>query len=348
MQKGAFSAIVVIAICCIASCGKKAVDAVPAGDVATNGAAPKDPSPPTHSNTDAAPAAEKPSPAPVAAPSGALFAQALDLDGDGTEERVTVGAQGIVVGEAKMSLDKTFSALVETEMKMANKELEVRIVDFNPSKPGQQVALVVDNGEDDRTWAVFTYKDKAIHSAGEVSGSNIRIADGVLQSHGGNCGVTHKRHWALRQNKLELIHDEKSGTHDPGKCAACPFVYAGREQGQMALQGEILRELRRQDLEQTQSLSLRRMSGCSERLWVRLAEEKPEVTHLDSVFIEVGGRKIAPETCLGGDKPYCSDDGTYLRLGQGEDLTLEFVLPEDKRCAVPTLIANGFYVPTGL
>jgi hypothetical protein len=101
-------------------------------------------------------------------------------------------------------------------------------------------------------------------------------------------------------------------------------------------------------LEATQTLALSAES-CDRRVWVRLAEEKPETTFLDAVYLRAGGTAVPAASCDAshGDAlpPYCADDGRYHTLRTGESLLLLFELPDGSPCRNLELVADGFYRP---
>lgn len=138
--------------------------------------------------------------------------------------------------------------------------------------------------------------------------------------------------------------------------AACPLVYAGVADQPLTLRGEILRYLREPALERTQRLALSPAPSsvnCSGPIKVRLSEEKPEVTFLDAIYLEVDGIRHDARACSdradGADQvAYCQDDGVYTRLSRGATLDLIFDLKgvvDTASCQRVDLVADGFYMP---
>jgi hypothetical protein len=122
--------------------------------------------------------------------------------------------------------------------------------------------------------------------------------------------------------------------------AACPFVYSLA--GAPVFEGEILRNLDQRGLEQDDALSIStRQCGAVARL--RIAEEKDEITFLDSVSLFVDGVELSPMACRSRNAPYCVNDGRPLRLAQGHHLDLAFAIPPGSRCSKVELVANGHY-----
>ena len=123
--------------------------------------------------------------------------------------------------------------------------------------------------------------------------------------------------------------------------AAGPFVYRLGD-GEPQLLGEILRNVRGAAAATVQSLAV---EGRGEgRVEVRLSEQKPEVTYLDEVFLEVDGVRVEPQACRAAAAPaYCAADGRNHLMGEGDALDLQFVTPPH---AAARLVARGYYVPT--
>ncbi len=126
--------------------------------------------------------------------------------------------------------------------------------------------------------------------------------------------------------------------------AACPFVYLLGE-GAPVRVGEILRNLRGPRAHSLQSLPLPPLAGRGRWLRLRLAEEKPEATYLDEVYLEADGTRIPPQACTRGtsEPQYCEADRRFWTLGPGEVLELSFHLPPKVHRLA--LWARGYYVP---
>lgn len=105
--------------------------------------------------------------------------------------------------------------------------------------------------------------------------------------------------------------------------------------------GEILRNVRGRDAYTTQSLRLPPVTNRPLRL--RIAEEKPEITYLDAVWMSVDGARVSPRECEGSVLPlWCAADGKPFRLAEGHAIELTFdVMGEHLE-----LMATGYYVPT--
>jgi len=132
-------------------------------------------------------------------------------------------------------------------------------------------------------------------------------------------------------------------------CAACPYVYTRQADGSYLKEGEILRELRRPALETVQSLVLRTPVKPGQTFTVQLREEKRETTYLDTVWLDLCGTKILPNTCGPARKAhrlnYCDADNIYDVFKLGESRELSFDIPVSTTCDSALLFAEGYYVP---
>ncbi len=111
--------------------------------------------------------------------------------------------------------------------------------------------------------------------------------------------------------------------------AACPYVDVVTDDGVQRV-GEILRWIRNEPA--TQGLALPILHG--DTAIIRLSEEKPETTYLDSVWLELDGERVDPDVSL-------AMDGRYEVLRNGESLELQFPLRPHTQAR---LVAVGYYV----
>lgn len=258
----------------------------------------------------------------------------VDLDGDGSDETVSVSKSEIVVGAAKVSLDV---------------DARVFLLDLNPQKPKQQILVAAYGEEDSVQSTVYEYKGGKLRAAGSFyGGGEPEAKGGLLVSNQWNCTQRDGRAfsfdvvqtWALRKGKLVKLSEKKGKEKDIGEfCPACPFVYVATDQG-WRYTGEILRSLVGASMETTQSLRLPLAAVRDGVVRVKLAEEKREISFVDDIHLEVDGQAIAPQVC-----PFCERAGDRLRLAEGESLELRFVLPPDSSPASIKLVARGYYLP---
>jgi hypothetical protein len=123
--------------------------------------------------------------------------------------------------------------------------------------------------------------------------------------------------------------------------AACPFVYVVDANGEARVIGEVLRYVRGAAAYTLQSLDLPEPTAST--LVVRISEEKPEVTYLDEVYVEIGGVRHEPRACATTEPPaYCVADHVPYVLREGQSLDLELDVTATGAAAV---FARGYYVP---
>lgn len=134
--------------------------------------------------------------------------------------------------------------------------------------------------------------------------------------------------------------------------AACPFVYEQLADGSQHFHGEVLRNLRYSDVEQWQPLALTAPAGRSERIVLRIVEEKAETTYLDALALEVGGEQLLPDACLDPGHAQatalhavCANDGNKVQLRRGQAIEVQFTVPASLATAPHRLWANGYYLP---
>ncbi len=126
-----------------------------------------------------------------------------------------------------------------------------------------------------------------------------------------------------------------------GGFAACPFVVVRavvKNEVRWLERGEILRNLRGPATEARQSV---RLPVTQRALTVRVEERKNEVTYLDDVYVELGGRRLRPVNCPRA--PFCRDDEIYARVEPGEFVVLDFEVPASWVGHDVSLFAEGHY-----
>lgn len=141
---------------------------------------------------------------------------------------------------------------------------------------------------------------------------------------------------------MAVVDREDTGdTYPCNELAACPYVDVVHADGSTQEMGEILRWLHAEDLHDTQTLDLGDVEAG--RLVVRLREDKPEVTHLFEVHVEVDGVPLDPLDCGADDAPrYCGGDQEHI-LREGERIDVVFDVPTAGHAV---LSATGYYIPT--
>jgi hypothetical protein len=287
-------------------------------------------------------------PAAAAPSAGKLLTLEADLDGDGKAETITLDKDGTLMaglGEIKPAYDEADGP--------AHTKLE--IVSLGGKRKGIYLTTEREEGEDppDRH-QVFVYKPGSLARAyNEVHDDHIKwskLGTGrYVEAGWAACEPASQKAkkpvtraptqiltLKLDAKGTKLVTARKNGP-DIVKCdelAACPFVYEVVG-GEPVLIGEILRNVRHESA--LQALSL----GNGGRTTIRLAEEKPEITFVDEIYLEVDGQRIKPKACAHVTLPYCEADGMSTAMMQGDSLELEFEAPHGVR----HLWARGYYNP---
>ncbi|MBS1118229.1 MAG: hypothetical protein H6Q90_457 [Deltaproteobacteria bacterium] len=288
-----------------------------------------------------------------------LMATEADVDGKPGTELIalrTDGTLSIGAANTKIELVKYDSSVNEDW----RDELRLKVVPLGSGRRGVLFSAPGDEPEDPplryRVFVVTggsirTVLDEALPTYG---GDGLRFAPdgGATYTESGWTACTRAKHAAAVP--LDKITFRLDGTGDRmvevsrvptairQKCdelAACPFVYVVDSTGTRRM-GEILRNLRGASAATLQSLAV---TAGTATTTIRIAEEKPEVTFLDEVYLEVDGLRIAPRSCSTAVPPaYCVADGRPYVMRQGDVLDLEF--PGHGGAA--SLFARGYYIPT--
>lgn len=287
-----------------------------------------------------------------------------DVDGDGTAEPVEVRSNGMLrVGglTAPLPLERIddpdyFQSQVRVSVEKLDGAHRVVVV-ATPTEgledpPPRYRVFVIEGG------ALAAIYDDAI--AGEA----LRFpGDGTMRYDEGAWTACERAHYPPvpvgidevvldrgADGRLAIKGQHASGrTFDCNNLAACPFVYAVDAHGAHRL-GEVLRNLRGADAYALQSLAVPdglagAASDATDAIAIRISEEKPEVTFLDEVYVDVGGVRVEPRACSTAAPPaYCAADGVPYVLREGDVLDLDFAATVDGPTAV---FARGYYVPGG-
>jgi hypothetical protein len=122
---------------------------------------------------------------------------------------------------------------------------------------------------------------------------------------------------------------------------ACPWLYVFDGED-FERRTEILRDLRGPENEQTETTALGPITAVDGFITIRIAEEKEEITYLDSLALLIDGETIYAEA----QPIVLTDDGDYLTLSQGESVELRFPVPASFADGDGvSVVANGYYVP---
>lgn len=331
-------------------------------------------------NPPGSPAVEAPPPqvAPpeVSAPPVAVLAELQgDLDGDGVSETITIDAAGNLRAGA-WSTEVTIHRPPRTEAEATPEDgvRAFRLIDLDHDDAAREILLVQfapDSEDPPPESRVFGVVGGALREVwlglGETARDQIRFpGDGTIlreENPWDACVADRSRRelvvFAMDAATGQYVERERRPLTDArgrprpdarvrcDELAACPFVY--RLEGDRALRmGEILRDLRGADAYARQTLALGGVDA-SRVLRVRVSEEKPETTFLDSISLEVEGEEILPVACASvAPRPaYCEADHVMHVLEVGQALDLTFEIPRVSGRARANLVASGYYVPNG-
>jgi hypothetical protein len=121
---------------------------------------------------------------------------------------------------------------------------------------------------------------------------------------------------------------------------ACPWVYVFNGHT-FERRSEVLRNLESKTLEATQRQALGPLPVENGVIRLQIREEKPEVTYLDALYLEVGGMPVWPDAGL-----LAAVDQRYLVLRQGDGYELTFdvaALAGDAASVEATAVSTGYY-----
>lgn len=124
---------------------------------------------------------------------------------------------------------------------------------------------------------------------------------------------------------------------------ACPWVYVFNGQT-FERRTEILRNLKSKALETTQRHNLGSAPVQDGVVRLQIREEKPEITYLDLLYLEVKGKPVWPDVKL-----LTGVDGHYLVLQPGDIYELTFDVSAVAGGSAPveaTIVSAGYYIST--
>ncbi|MEW5959534.1 MAG: hypothetical protein AB1801_17555 [Chloroflexota bacterium] len=126
---------------------------------------------------------------------------------------------------------------------------------------------------------------------------------------------------------------------------ACPWVYVFNGTA-FERRSEILRHLNSKSLETMQRRPLGPTPVQDGVIRLQIREEKPETTHLDALYLEVGGLPVWPDAGLPQAGLLSHVDGQYLILRQGDSYELSFdvsALAGDRASVEIVIVSAGYY-----
>jgi hypothetical protein len=260
-----------------------------------------------------------------------------DLDGDGKEENIRLTTTRIFVNDA---------AFVHRLDPHSAHAMKVKVIDLDTSDSSFELLVsnyyyegngsrrVVHKG--DKGWQMsekFNWHDGSVKIEGK----------GDLRMYSGECGQKRTEIYGMKNGAFVLKSKKVKGRFREDRCSACPYVYV-RDQGHWQYQGEILRNLRSADLEDTHELHLGRRQGL---VHVRLAERKAETTFVDTMelvarYDDGTEESLLADTCSKNDSAWCKLDQLHYRVEPGEEIEVSVTLD---RSAELLMRVRGYYLP---
>jgi hypothetical protein len=256
----------------------------------------------------------------------------VDLNADGTEETLIVSTTTesliLIVGDSRVSF--------VFDQEWGGSLCKLQLINIDESNKSKQIYAQNCDDYNDPKSIVVAFDGKSLKS-NTLPWITSFPGDGTFLQKSGGCGQEHTTTYRLKGNKVTKISTKTKGTFNEDECVACPFVYIDGK-----YKGEILRYLNHPSLEKTQSLPLgRRFNSTS--FTVTISEEKPEITHLNAIWIVQNGQKILPKQCDTKQPEFCSIDRNYYRMERGDSIELDFELLDAN--SPVELWGHGYYVP---
>ncbi len=298
-------------------------------------------------------------PAPAATSPGPTTVRSrvfVDLDGDRQEEQLSLigpprDEEGFYFPGRSTGLGTSLGLCRRCTLEIESRTITtgmpieggvVDIVDVDPRNARHELVIVTRGSDDEDPPLVFRllwFDGSGTHIETLGSGSLGLAGAGRIVVQHDDCFTETTTRYRLGAT---LVRESQRTVDNPhaDECAACPYVYV-QEGTELVYRGEILRDLRRAELQARQDLALGEVSAVARDgvIVVEIREEKVEVTFLDAVQLEVDGVAYSPRDCAGA---HCSADHVYTQLARGESLRLEFDVDAQGEAQ---LVADGYYVP---
>jgi hypothetical protein len=286
-----------------------------------------------------------------------LLATSGDVDGAAGAESIQLRSNGLVVAGARsapapidrisdMSYWKDASQLLVVELDTGVRAVYLITPTEGIEDPPERHRLFVVDGD-----ALRQVLDDVV----STPRTGLRFpGDGTARYDEGAWGACERRGYPqvpVPIDEIVLAADasgtlRESGRRSTGKTfdcenlAACPYVYVVDAAGARRV-GEVLRNVRGEAAYTLQSLDL--PAPTASAMTIRIAEEKPEITYLDEVYVEIDGVRHAPRACAAEAPPaYCAADHVPYVMREGDALDLELDVAIDGAAAI---FARGYYIP---
>jgi len=166
----------------------------------------------------------------------------------------------------------------------------------------------------------------------------LRLFGYVIRSDGGRVNVDEKQTGSLADVYDADIDIDDSGAVELILAVACPWVWVTDDGVTWQRRVEIIQNLNTRAKEGHQRVSLGRVRIIDGQVRLQVREEKSEISYLDAVALEVGGRVIAAEL-----EDLGAADGAYRVLRLGDRLELRFEV-EERGVVDAWVHATGYYV----
>jgi hypothetical protein len=135
--------------------------------------------------------------------------------------------------------------------------------------------------------------------------------------------------------ELDLHEAELTDTFP---CISCPYLYVWDGTGYVP-RGQVLRDIRSPAAEREERTPIQAIV-VGKAIRLRLAEEEDEVSHVNALLLEVGGKLVAPDVSA-----LATADKSYGELHTGESVELRYAVDLPDGPVPVTVVATGYYVP---
>ena len=260
-----------------------------------------------------------------------------DLDGDGTEEKIRLTTTRVFVDDA---------AFVHRLDPYSASSMKVKVIDLDTSDSFLELLVSNYYYEGNGSRRVVYKRDKGWQMSEKFNwhdGAVTIEGKGEIRMYSGECGQKRTEIYGMKKGAFVLKSKKVKGRFRERLCSACPYVFV-RDQGHWEYQGEILRNLRAADLEDTHELHLGRRKGL---VHVRLAERKAETTFVDTMelvarYDDGTEESLLSDTCSKTGTTWCKLDQRHHRIEQGEEIDVSVRLD---RSAELVMRVRGYYLP---
>lgn len=275
-----------------------------------------------------------------------------DLNGDGQNEKIRVvvtdenyfkksGEKGLFYG--KVMINGSSKDLYFNWSQHSHSSATFQIVDIDKNDSLKEFLVSQSEPEDEdpsKLHSIFRYFGKNLLTQTQIrsegySGGNITFFEKKIEvRHKNNpetIGTYNLSKFFIKQTKLFIGRESEM-------VAACPYVYL-KAGGDYVFKGEIIRNLIGKAAESMQTLEIG--IADSEKIIIRIKEEKEEISFVNQIAVKSNGKIINPRI-IESNREIIFDDNKYYLLHKGEYIDLEFVVSKNSKI---TLVGKGYYIP---